>query len=310
MNSAFRIPHSAFEARPWLGMIVILETFFCISCWLTVVPISGRDSYASLDRLLSRDEEARVGKYGSVASALLGESRLALSGHFYEMADMYFHKGVEHVHTRAFESGIFQKLLKDISPERHVHLGGQEVKEIMPWLWLAIHTDPHNIDIYLVAAFWLARECGRPDLAIEVLREAQCNNPFNYQIQLDKGCIYLKEKKLEEARQAFDAALAFWSHNENPHSRDAQEGKATILLYRALLHEANREKEQAIKRLSEILEMFPGRTHLKQRIEMLEKGDQPSLLASQYLDVIMKKDGDRREDAMCPYGDHEHECED
>ncbi|MGQ9663594.1 MAG: tetratricopeptide repeat protein, partial [Kiritimatiellia bacterium] len=174
----------------------------------------------------------------SIAAALLGESRLALSGHFYEMADTYFHRGVGHVHEEAFSDGFFQKIHKQFSPREHVHVKGRQINEIMPWLKLAIRMDPHNVELYTVAAFWLATEGRRPDTALDVLRQALANNPYCYQAQLELGRIYLQMGKLSEAKRAFDAGLAFWEKAAKKESSDAHWDRAALLLYRALLHEA------------------------------------------------------------------------
>jgi len=241
----------------------------------------------------------------SVVRALLGESRLALSGHFYEVADVYFHKGVEHTLRRAFENDFFQRIAGEVSPRRHAHIGGQAIKEIMPWLRLATRMDPRNVEIYLVAAFWLAGDAGRPDLAHEVLREAKCNNRFNYRLQLEDGRIYLRERRMEEAKRAFDAGLAFWPSDEQPDSNEALLGKANILLHRALLHEAENEIDEAVAALQEILSIFPERTHLNARIVALKEDRQPSVLASRLWSDMLQQHQELRSACSRDYSEYD-----
>ena len=297
MNSRTR-PQAAFWAGA--GVLILWGLAFCVSCRITIGAHGGP---------LPADER-------SIAGALLGESRMGLSGYFYETADEYFHKGVGHLEEEAFQGGAFQKLLARISPHRHAHVDAANAKEIIPWLWLAIRMDPHNVDLYLVASFWLAKDAGRPDVALEVLREGQCNNPFNPLIQLARGRILLKQRRLEESTQAFDAGLAFWPGALPPDSEDARYGKAELLIYRTLLHELDDEVDQAIRGLEAILELFPKRTDLEKRIAELRSGIPPSSLASRVLADMVKQseeahvcarpDNDHNHDHVC--GEHcEHE---
>jgi len=256
-----------------MGVIVGSTGAFVLSCRLSTLPAAGHE---------------RVGRQ-SLAGALASESRLALSGHFYEMADLYFHCGVEHIRDRAFEDSIWQRTMELISPVAHVHRDGQSVKEIMPWLWMAIRADPHNVQTYLVAAYWLANEADRPDLALSVLDEARWQNPGNCEIQIERGRICLALRRIEAATHAFDAALAFWPGHQDPADQSARHERATALLYRALLHELAGENDAAVRALQEHLSLFPDRTHIAERIRALEKGEAPSRLASEFLDDILRK---------------------
>jgi len=243
----------------------------------------------------------------SVAAAILGQSRLGMARHAYDMADLYFHRGVHHKHDLAFENNFFQRLRREVAPELHVHVHGAAVTEIMPWLWLTIRMDPHHAEPYLVAAFWLIKEGRRPDLALEVLQEAQCAIPFNYEIQLAKGRIYLKQGDLARAKEALDAGLAFWPSGKSPVSEDARGDRAALLLYRALLHETDGETEEAIAEMEEILRMFPKRTALRDRIEAYRRGGEPSLLANRVWTGMLREHDAQQ--AACHREDHAHSQE-
>ena len=248
----------------------------------------------------------------SVARAVFGETCDALSGHFYDTADKYFHKGVEHVRPEAFKGSIFQRAADEISPRAHVHLVGEEIKEMMPWLSLAIRTNPRRLDTYLVAAFWLATDANRPDLALNVLAEAQQNIPSSHEIQLERGCLLLRENKLKEAREALDTGLAFWPGNGKPDSREMQYDRARLLLYRAVLHEIDGKNMEAIAALEEILTMYPERTALKERIAELREGKEPSLLPASRLKQMLKNDAKHRHGETCgrkEEHDHDHDEE-
>lgn len=247
--------------------------------------------------------ESNVNAGLSEAERVLGSSRLALSSHFVGMADVYFHKGVEPVEKHAFDGGFFQVLSQDISPERVIHMAGQDVREMMPWIWLAVRTDPQNLEPYLVGAFLLSRQMGRPDLAHELLREAQYSNPKNYAAPLEEARVYLKEKNIPAAEHALDVGLAFWPGGKAPQDPGAREDKATLLLYRGLLHEIDGEIGAAIESYQEILALFPDRPALQNRIHSLRSDGQPSVLATQlWRDTLQEQD---KKEGVC----HDHEDE-
>jgi tetratricopeptide (TPR) repeat protein len=274
---------------PWIAIVVAWEVVFLLSCRLAPT--------------LNGDHEARHER--SVVGVLLGESRTALSGHFYVIADKYFHKGAERVTPQVFRTRILQRALREISPEVHAHLGNKDVSQMMPWLWLAIRMNPRCVETYLVASFWLAGDIGRPDLALEVLRDAQQSIPFNYEIQLEKGRLLLRETKIEAAKHAFDAGLAFWPSGQDPQGEIPKHDKASLLLYRALLYEADGKKNSAVSALEDILVMFPERTHLVERVSELEQGTEPALLAPGLWEQMLKTETLRRKDKACPSG-HPH----
>jgi len=271
--------------RGWLMLILLGVISFSVSCWLSV----------STWTLQAADNRS------SIAGMLLGEGRLALSGHFYELADEYFHGGLEHQTKEAFRDSLFQKAAGEISPRRHIHLSGAETSEIIPWLRLATMMNPSNVTIYLDTAYWLSSESGRPDLAEQVLLEAQVRNPSSYKVQLERGRLFLQEKRIKDAKQAFNAGLALWPGEDKPDTFEAKDDKASLLIYRALIHEAEEERQEAITCLKGILNLFPERTSIKDRIKTLEEGKEPSLLASQVWSDMLKKDVQTKSGDRCKH---------
>lgn len=235
----------------------------------------------------------------STIGTLLSVGRVGMSDYFYGLADTSFHRGVEHTHKEVIEKTLFQKAAEELSPTKHAHLGGAQVKEIMPWLWLALRTDPKNAELCLVTSFWLSSAIARNDLALQVLQEGQLNNPFCYEIQLEKGRLLLSMLRLTSAEEAFNAALAFWPGSNNPEDFRVRNDKMRILLYMSLLHESRGEAALAIRRLKEILELFPKDANIRTRLRDLEQGKQPSLRAALLLERLTKE-----HEAVAP----EHEC--
>ncbi|MFC1498010.1 tetratricopeptide repeat protein [Verrucomicrobiota bacterium] len=273
---------SAIRSYPWLGIAVMWGAAFCIACRLTMTPVHTKNT----------------NKQNTVGGKVFGGSRLMLGKFFFLKADEYFHKGRPYIKSQAFDNNIFHKISRKIKPAGHLHLERYNIKEIMPWLWLAIQSDPNNIEFYLVTTFWLAGDAKRPDIALEVLQEAQFNNPFNYEISLAKGQIFLKENKIKEAKLAFDEGIAFWPSQFDPEGVYATYDKRTLLLYRAFICEAEGDNQNAIKALKEILKMFPEQTEWHDRIKTLEKGDEPSLLPSNLWKEMLEKHSKSHE--SCP----------
>ena len=255
---------------PLAAVFVLAGAAFCIACRLLADPSINESTHEK-----------------SIAAVLLGDSRAAVADGLYKQADTYFHKGVPYLHQKAFTNSWFQFLGERIAPTGHVHTEGKAINEIMPWLRFATRMDPRNVEPWLVAAFWLAVESGHPELAEEVLTEAQQHNPRSYRIQLEKGRLYLKQKRVKQSIRAFDRGLRLWPGYESPEDEDARTGKASLLMYRALLHEAERRPRRAIEAYRDILTLFPERTNLIQRIAALERGRQPSISAAELWESML-----------------------
>jgi tetratricopeptide (TPR) repeat protein len=260
---------------PWLAVFSLWAIAFSLACRLT----AAREATPAADT--------------SVAGALLGGTRTALSANLYETADEFFHRGVEHTRRRVLDDTLFRAAKREVSPERHIHLQGSGIREILPWLRAATQLDPHNIQVYLVTAYWLAGGMRRPDLALDVLREAQANNPFDYEVHTEKGRILLRQGKRAEAGHEFDAGLAFWPGNQDPASEDARLGRQNLLLHRALMDEMDGRMTNAVRLLKDILVMAPQRMHIQERIDSLMQGAAPAVPASSILESLLGE-GDRQ----------------
>lgn len=287
-------PRSVLTDSPWLVVLLSYGGLFCMSCRLAIT------------------SDASVGRSaGTVAGAVFGETRAILASQFYEVADLYFHRGVPHRRESALAIDLFRKLREEVSPSVHTHAAGQSIREIMPWLWMTIRLDPDRVDPYLVAAFWLAGEAARPDLALDVLLEAQRNIAFSYEIQMAKGRIYLRGGDIERARSAFDAALAFLPRAADPGGQEWRMDKAEALLYRALIHEADGRYAEAAGLLRQVLVLFPDRTTLLVRIEALERGTEPEGLAATIWNAMLrdyarKRSACHRDECVTAAGGHDH----
>lgn len=201
--TADRLPGAGLTAvRAALLMGALLLAAFCLACAL-VEPESGQPDGGWVERLL-------------------GGTRIALGGQFYEQADRYFHRGVGHSTAKAFDDP-FQRIGRQITPEEHQHTAGFEVGEIMPWLRWTTRMDPHNVEAYLVAAYWAAGPLKQPDAAERIYREALRMNPGDYRVAYDWARWALRRGDQDRAAHLLDSALHCW-----PAPLDTADGQAQL----------------------------------------------------------------------------------
>lgn len=263
--------------------------------WVAVLALAT-GSFTLACASLSRDpRESITGPMDgrSVGEQLFGSGRAAIGGHFYRQADNYFHNGMEHVTHEAFHAHPFQRLGAAITPNDHVHLSGERVREIMPWLWMALRMDPANEELYLVSAYWLSGGQNHPEAALEVLREGQWNLPFNHAIQLALGRLYLRMGKPAEAYGAFRAGLAFWPGGRNPDDEAVRLDHVALLMYLAFLEEAEGRIPDAIRHFRELAALSPSQATMAERADHLEAGQTPDVPASEVLARLVHQDEHR-----------------
>lgn len=203
-----------------------------------------------------------------LALEALGASRVALGDRLYANADRTFHMGIGVYRRPAFTSW-FMRLGQAIAPEGHVHLHAENVNEMVPWLYFATRADPHNVEAYVVAAFWLAGEGGHPDLAERVLDEARANNPKDYRVYLEKGRLALKKSALSEAARAFDTAGRLWERDHGKDKIQANLDRAEMLFCRGLLYEESKDIPRALTYYRDVLVLFSDREGIRERVSEL-----------------------------------------
>jgi len=258
------------DLRPWLGVTASFVGAFALGCFLTASAPSGVPE-------------------GGVTDLLFGSSRQALSADLYEEADTFFHRGVPH-HARHVAMDTWIERMHDvISPAEHRHAEGKASIEIIPWLKLATDADPHNIDAWLVSAYWLETGLERPDLAEQALREAQRNNPDDYRILLERARLCIRTGRFEQAANVLDASLKRWPGGQDPRDRQSLLDKAELLSDRGFLDEMSGRTNRAVEAFKNVLAIFPDRTYIGERVHLLETGAQPPGSARALLEMRVKR---------------------
>ncbi|MEN8254674.1 MAG: hypothetical protein ABFR33_04310 [Verrucomicrobiota bacterium] len=248
--------------------------------------------------LLSRSSNNESGT-STGAIYILGPARSLLSAGLYERADVYFHKGVPHHREEAFH-GFFHKWKEAIVPAEHAHAEGREIEEIMPWLRLATRSDPHNIEVYLVASYWLNGECQRPDLAQQAILEAIEKNPSRYELQYEMGRLQLASNELELAKESLEKALSLIIRPNQQDPDQTAIDHPSILMTLSYLHEALGNQEGAVEATKQLLALRPT-PHASERLQELESGTLDPTAAEARLEQLFHKTHE------CERDDHDHD---
>ncbi|MCK4852508.1 MAG: hypothetical protein KAS86_05265, partial [Candidatus Omnitrophica bacterium] len=163
---------------------------FIFLTWLTLViflaPAIDTYNFMSPAGRVTRDTPFYIRFLGEGRSILSNLSILQADlylhggvGHFHEdhphgmaISDkgaekpLHIHKGREHIdpadHEHAekglSEPGRFNVLLRIARAAEiteHIHLGRDEIQEVVPWLYYSAKIDPHNVLAYTLAGYWL-----------------------------------------------------------------------------------------------------------------------------------------------------------
>jgi tetratricopeptide (TPR) repeat protein len=244
----------------------------------------------------------RENSSSSVLVPLMGDSRRLFAHEFFARADAYFHSGFyptifdaqkpgsesdlkEESHDKPAgaeaheEESSFLGAPKDwmerfgrnFYPTVHTHLHGGNEREMLPWLKLAADLDPHEIDTYLTASYWLRTTLNKPDEAEYFLREGLRANPDSYAILLELGRLYSANRKNPRvARNILVLARQHWRR------QDAAGEKPDGHAYEEILGEIVRtdralgDLKQQLADLEELIEVARSKEPVQRQIDELK----------------------------------------
>jgi tetratricopeptide (TPR) repeat protein len=147
----------------------------------------------------------------------------------------------------------------------HVHLEGEELKELLPWLTYAVRLDPHNVDAYILGGWTAWKRLGRVDEGMRFLKRGLANNPGSWRIYTELGYLYLAGKNdFTEALANLERAEELLISAE-PTAQDLRK----VYTFKAYCHERLGDNEKAVENYERILELFPGDRTTMNRISQL-----------------------------------------
>lgn len=153
----------------------------------------------------------------------------------------------------------------------HVHLEKGEEREMLPWLQLSAELDPHSIEAYTVAAYWLSERLGKVDEAEQFLRQGLRANPKNPDILNELASLYFKHRHdLDHARNLWKLALRRWNEVEKPKEKPNDFLLDQILggLFRVELQQGH--TNSAIEYLEQMKAASPRPEQIQKKIDELK----------------------------------------
>jgi hypothetical protein len=247
---------------------------------------------------------------GNLMEVLLGDSRKMFANQFSVKADITFHSGYyptifddarkseeeenavahpeEHEqHAGGEEAGFLGKPTdwidrfgRHFRPVVHTHLQGENTREILPWLRISASLDPHHIETYTVAAYWLTEQLHKPDDAEKFLREGLDANPGDPELLYELGHLELKFRhNLVKAENLLRASLRRWDAIEGPKKKDDQDQQLLRKILGGLGEIAIEEKhlDQAIEYFTRLKEVSPDPNGVQAQIDDLRAGKLPQM---------------------------------
>jgi len=248
-----------------------------------------------------------------VLKVLFGDGRRLFADHFFRKADVYFHSGYyptifdrsqapkdTHHLTSQEEEGHgeekdHEKEMDFLGPPKdwverfgrhflvteHTHLSGGTEREILPWLKLSAEMDPHLIDTYTVAAYWLATQLHKVPEAEQFLHEGLRENPKSYEILFALGRIYYNQyHDAARARNVCELALRRWREQQTGKKEPDNMGFEEIVVNLGRLEEDQGNLVAAIKYYEDAKAVSPAPQNLQRQIDDLKRKVEPSPQAS------------------------------
>lgn len=244
-------------------------------------------------------QQASARDKGSVFTLLLGESRRAFSDQVFLKADAYFHQGYypsvfdialpdgkthmaketedhnrhDHSHTPAKPEyrDWLERFGSHFYPAQHRHLEKLgDAREILPWLRLSAELDPHRVDTYTVAAYWLRERLNKVNDAEAFLREGLRANPGSYEILFELGRLYAENNRdVPRARSVLELGIERWLQQEASKPQPDKLSYAQILAQLATLEERNGNLDKALSHFIRLQRVSPAPDTVQQRIDEL-----------------------------------------
>lgn len=180
----------------------------------------------------------------------------------------------EHADEQAGKTDLYSRLYSKVKVTRHSHLSYAEEKEVLPWFYLQVRFNPHDIQGYTLGGFWLKR-LGRHEEALKFLKEGETNNPASAQILTEIGDSYYRQKNYAQAIEYFEKARELWLAGKPPNlavDEYIRCDRAYAFSLLGYLYEKTGKPAMAARVYRELYSFDPARTKLLEKIRKLGTG--------------------------------------
>ncbi|MFH1752644.1 MAG: tetratricopeptide repeat protein [Candidatus Omnitrophota bacterium] len=238
-----------------------------------------------------------------IINNVLGEARKIFAVSCYVNADLYLHGGVydidksecgqsytltgaqqgdEHHEERADHDhgrkehrstahnafpiwNILPYIGEAIDIGEHIHLQGEEEKEILPWFVFATRLDPNNAENYQLGGWFAWRRLGRIEEGEEFLRKGLAHNPDSWKIYKELGFLYFMGRgDFQEALVYLHKAVELISEDNSDKYEMRQ-----VYAFTAHCYEMIGNNEKALEYYKEILALFPRDESVQNKVRSL-----------------------------------------
>lgn len=273
---------------------------FILALLLAVVFSMSTSLQPRAEAMRGRDEN------GDLLQIALGDGRRMFANHFFVKADVYFHRGfypsfidqsysqspvnvhiaerhepgeADHDEDEKSENFLgkpqnwIDRFGRNFYPSVHTHRDQPgEAREILPWLRLSAELDPHRVDTYTVAAYWLVSNMGKVDEAEEFLREGLRANPDSYDILFDLGNLYYKNRHdPNRARNLWELALRRWKEQDTAGKKPDPIAYDKLVANLAHLEEEQGNLREALSYLEIEVKTSPAPEAVQKQIDELKQ---------------------------------------
>lgn len=134
----------------------------------------------------------------------------------------------------------------------HEEASADKLREMLPWLKMSTELDPHRVESYIVAAYWLRERMDRVDEAEQFLRDGLRANPDSYEILYETGRLAFDARKDRvRARRMWQLAIEKWKKTQAGLAEPDLFMLRNILSMLAHLEEQDGNLELALKLLKD-----------------------------------------------------------
>lgn len=281
-------------STPWL-MSLLMVVCFSMATWL-------EPRYTQW--------KGDSGKSDDILTIALGDSRRMFANHFFVKADVYFHSGYypsifdekkldekshmmeqhdehdEHNHANGHDEhddhdeddflgppkDFIDKFSRNFFNAHHTHLSPGNEREILPWLRISADLDPHRVETYTVAAYWLRSRLNKPKEAEQFLREGLQANPDSYEILFELGQTYYDSyQDIARARNVFELALKKWSEQEPQKKEPNKLALEQILARLVALEEKEKNWAKCIQWMELLKKVSPIPDQIEKEIQDIKQ---------------------------------------
>jgi tetratricopeptide (TPR) repeat protein len=128
--------------------------------------------------------------------------------------------------------------------------------------------DPHRIQTYLTASYWLRGTLDEPDQAIRFLHEGLRANPDSFEILVELSYVYdLNKKDPGVARNLLEDALKKWKEQDAAGLNPSPKARVEILDGLVRVDKEQNNVKQLLADLEALAEVSPNREAIEKTIQ-------------------------------------------